>query len=344
VEEVIALPQVEIAPRPAGTWTIAWRRLRRNRVALACGVVALVIVFCITAGASIASRLLGHGPDTPFPYAVSATLQPAPMWSWVPNTSYLTSEKPPPGTGKTFLLLGADGQLGRDEFLRILYGGRVSLAVGVLATLLAILIGTVLGAIAGWAGGLVDAVISRFTDLVMAFPYLLFIVMVGSIAGSGLADFTLGGVLNRGVLQLVVLIGAFTWFYPARIVRTQVQSLRHAEFVEAAVVMGARDSQILRKHLLPYLIPPLLAYGTIAVATNVMVEIGVTFLGAGARLPTSSWGSLLAQTYGSLLSPNTQAAQVWLTLFPSIAIFLTVFCINQFGEGLSEALDSKAIA
>lgn len=344
MDEVLALPQAALAPRPAGTWTIAWRRLRRNRVALASGVLALVIVFCITAGASIASRLVGHGPNTPFPYAVSTTLQPAPPWSWVPNTSYLSGVKPPPGTGKTFLLLGADGQLGRDEFLRILYGGRVSLVVGVLATLLAILIGTVLGAIAGWAGGIVDSVISRFTDLVMAFPYLLFIVMIGSIVSGGLVDVTLGGVLNRGVLQLVLLIGAFTWFYPARIVRTQVQSLRHAEFVEAAVVMGARDNQILRKHLLPYLIPPLLAYGTIAVATNVMLEIGVTFLGAGVRLPTSSWGSLLAQTYGSLLSPNTQGAQVWLTVFPSVAIFLTVFALNQFGEGLSEALDSRAAA
>ena len=341
MDEVIAVPQAALAPRPAGTWTIAWRRLRRNRIALACGVLTVVIVFCITAGASIASRLLGHGPNTPFPYAVSTTLQPAPPWSWVPDTPYLGASTPPPGTGKAFLLLGADGQLGRDEFLRILYGGRVSLVVGVLATLLAVLIGTVLGAIAGWAGGLVDSVISRFTDLVMAFPYLLFIVMIGSIAGGGLADVTLGGVLNRGVLQLVVLIGAFTWFYPARIVRTQVQSLRHAEFVEAAVAMGARDNRILRKHLLPHLTPPLLAYGTIAVATNVMVEIGVTFLGAGVRLPTASWGSLLAQTYGSLLSPNTQSAQVWLTVFPSIAIFLTVFALNQFGEGLSEALDSK---
>lgn len=339
-----AVDEAVLVPGPAGTWTIAWRRLRRNRVALASGVLVLVIVFGITAGASIASRLVGHGPNTPLPYAVSAQLQPASPWSWVPSTSYLNGVEPPPGTGKTFLLLGADGPLGRDEFLRILYGGRVSLAVGVLATLLAILIGTVLGSVAGWAGGLVDSVISRFTDLVMAFPYLLFIVMVGSIVSGGLVNVTLGGVLNRGVLQLVLLIGAFTWFYPARIVRTQVQSLRHAEFVEAAVALGARDDHILRKHLLPHLIPPLLAYGTIAVATNVMLEIGVTFLGAGVRLPTSSWGSLLAQTYGSLLSPNTQGAQVWLTAFPSVAIFLTVFALNQFGEGLSDVLDARAAA
>lgn len=344
----VAVSEPVAGPRPAGTWAIAWRRLRRNRTALACGVLALAMILAVTAGASIAAALVGHGPNQPFPYAVdSSSLRPVGPWSWVPDTSYLgaTPGKPPTGTGKTLLVLGSDGPLGRDEFLRILYGGRVSLAVALLATLLALTIGTILGAAAGWAGGFVDAVISRFTDLVMAFPYLLFIVMIGSIAGNGLVDLTLGGLLNRGVLQLVLLIGAFTWFYPARIVRTQVQSLRHSEFVDAAVVMGARDRRIVRTHLLPHVVPQLVAYGTLAVATNVMVEVGVTFLGAGVRLPTSSWGSLLAQTWGTILSPNPYnpaTTQPWLTLLPSIAIFLTVFSLNQFGEGLAEALDPQA--
>ena len=117
----------------------------------------------------------------------------------------------------------------------------------------------------------------------MAFPYLLFLVMIGSTVSGGLADVTLGGALNKGVLQLVLLIGAFTWFYPARIVRTQVQSLRHAEFVEAAAMTGARDARIVRTHLLPHVVPPLVVFATLAVATNVMVEVGVTFLGAGVQ-------------------------------------------------------------
>jgi peptide/nickel transport system permease protein len=203
-----------------------------------------------------------------------------------------------------------------------------------------------LGAIAGYYGGWIDAVISRFTDLVMAFPLLLFLVMIGSLFSYGLTNWTFNGLINQGVFQLVVIIGAFTWFYPARIVRGQIMSLRHKEFVEAAQMIGARDSRIVRTHLLPHVLPPLLAYGTLLVATNIMIEVGVTFLGAGIKLPTASWGSLLAQTWGSILNPNPfnpATVQPWLTLVPSIAIFLTVFSLNQFGEGLREATDPRSV-
>jgi peptide/nickel transport system permease protein len=189
-------------------------------------------------------------------------------------------------------------------------------------------------------------VISRFTDLVMAFPLLLFLVMIGSLFSYGLTDWTFHGLINQGVFQLVLIIGAFTWFYPARIVRSQIMSLRHKEFVEAAQMIGARDSRIMRTHLLPHVLPPLLAYGTLLVATNIMIEVGVTFLGAGIKLPTASWGSLLAQTWGSILNPNAynpSTVQPWLTLVPSLAIFLTVFSLNQFGEGLREATDPRAV-
>ena len=342
------------AARPVGPWALAWRRLRRDRVALASGAVFVAILFAVTAGGPIVSRLLGHGPNDPFPYAVSTTLRPVGPWTHVWDTFEVPSGSPndiglpppPKGTGKTLFVLGADGPLGRDEFLRLLYGGRVSLLVAIGATLLALAIGTLLGAAAGYLGGLVDAVVSRFTDLVMAFPYLLFLVMIGSTVNGGLADVTLGGFLNRGVLQLCVLIGAFTWFYPARIVRTHMQSLRGAEFVEAAAMTGARGGRIVRTHLLPHVVPPLVVYATLAVATNVMIEVGVTFLGAGVRLPTASWGSLLAQTWGTLLNPNPYnpaTTQPWLTLLPSLAIFLTVFSLNQLGEGLREALDPRGV-
>jgi peptide/nickel transport system permease protein len=253
---------------------------------------------------------------------------------------------PPKGTGKTLLLLGADSALGRDEFLRVLYGGRVSLEIAAGAALLAILIGLLLGSIAGYYGGWTDAVISRFTDLVMAFPLLLFLVLIGSFFVHGLTDWTFHGLINQGVFQLVLIIGAFTWFYPARIVRAQIMSLRNKEFVEAAQMVGARDSRILRTHLLPHVLPPLLAYGTLLVATNIMIEVGVTFLGAGIKLPTASWGSLLAQTWGSVLNPNAYnpaTVQPWLTLVPSLAIFVTVFSLNQFGEGLREATDPRSV-
>jgi peptide/nickel transport system permease protein len=311
-------------------------------------------VLAVGPGAPLYGKLVGHGPNEFFPYAVSVGLRPAGPFTVTWDTHEVVGDDPfafkhpppPKGTGKTFLLLGADSQLGRDEFLRILYGGRVSLEVAAGAALVALLVGIVLGSLAGYFGGFVDAVISRFTDLVMAFPLLLFLVMIGSLFSYGLTRWTFGGALNQGVFQLILIIGLFTWFYPARIVRTQVQSLRHREFVEAAQMVGARDSRIMRTHLLPHVLPPLLAYGTLLIATNVMIEVGVTFLGAGIKLPTASWGSLLAQTWGSILNPNPYnpaTTQPWLTLCPSIAIFLTVFALNQFGEGLREATDPRSV-
>ncbi len=340
--------------RPGGQWALAWRRFKRDRVAVACGILLVLVVFAVGPGAPLYGKLVGHGPNEFFPYAVSVGLRPAGPFTVTWDTHELAGDDPfaltypdpPKSTGKTLLLLGADSQLGRDEFLRILYGGRVSLIVAAGAALVAILVGIVLGTLAGYFGGLVDAVISRFTDLVMAFPLLLFLVMIGSLFTRGVTDWTFYGLLNQGVFQLILIIGAFTWFYPARIVRGQIQSLRQREFVEAAQMVGARDTRIMRTHMFPHLLPPLLAYGTLLVATNIMIEVGVTFLGAGIKLPTASWGSLLAQTWGSILNPNAfnpATSQPWLTLCPSIAIFLTVFSLNQFGEGLREATDPRSV-
>ncbi|HEY8722776.1 MAG TPA: ABC transporter permease [Gaiellaceae bacterium] len=340
--------------RPQGQWALAWRRFKRDRVAVGCGIFLLFLVFAVGPGAPLYEKIVGHGPNDFFPYAVSVGLRPAGPFTVTWDTPVMAGDnpfvfkhpRPPKGTGKTLLLLGADSALGRDEFLRVLYGGRVSLEIAAGAALIAILIGIILGAVAGYYGGWIDAVISRFTDLVMAFPLLLFLVMIGSLFSYGLTNWTFHGLINQGVFQLVLIIGAFTWFYPARIVRSQIMSLRHKEFVEAAHMVGARDSRIMRTHLLPHVLPPLLAYGTLLVATNIMIEVGVTFLGAGIKLPTASWGSLLAQTWGSILSPNAfnpATVQPWLTLIPSIAIFLTVFSLNQFGEGLREATDPRSV-
>jgi peptide/nickel transport system permease protein len=340
------------APRPVSPRRLAWRRIRRDRIAVASGVFLAILLFAVFPGARIYEDAIGHGPDDQFPYAVSVGLRPAgPLThTWAAHQvagddPFALKHPPPPkGTPRTLLLLGADSSLGRDEFLRVLYGGRTSLEVAIGAALGAILIGIVLGSIAGYFGGVADAAISRLTDLVMAFPLLLFLVVIGSAVNHGLREWTLGGLVSKGVVQLVVLIGLFTWFYPARLVRTQILSLRHREFVEAAQMVGARDSRIMRTHLLPHLLPPLLAYGTLLVATNVMLEVGATFLNAGIPLGVPSWGSLLAQTWGSILNPNPYnpaTTQPWLTICPSVAIFLTVFALNQFGEGLREATDPR---
>jgi peptide/nickel transport system permease protein len=336
------------AVRPVGHWTIVWRRVRRDKIALVCGAILIVIAFAVTFGATIASRALGHGPNDFFPYSVH-NYRPVDPWTRVPDIDHIPEggglgidyPPPPKGTENTLLVLGGDGALGRDEFLRLLYGGRVSLSVALGATLLAIFIGTVFGLLAAYFGGFTDSIISRFTDLIMAFPLLLFIIMLGSTVGDQLNDVTLG-FLNQGVLSMIVLIGAFTWFYPARIVRAQVLTLREREFVEAAEMIGASDWQIMRRHLLPHLVGPLLTFGTIAFATNIMLEAGVTFLGVGIEAPTASWGTLLAQTWGTLANPNTynpQAFDPWLTIIPSLAILVTVVSLNIVGESLRTALE-----
>jgi peptide/nickel transport system permease protein len=355
-EPTTRLPAADADVASAGAaspWRLAWRRFRRDRVALASGVFLVFVLFACFPGAKLYGRLIGHGPNDLFPYAVSLSQKPVGPFARVyaaPQTAdddpYQFEHTPPRDKTKTLLVLGADSQLGRDELMRVLYGGRVSLAIAIGAAALAILIGTVLGAIAGYFGGWVDAGVSRFTDLMMAFPVLLFLVVIGSALTNGLTKWTFGGLLNQGVFQLIVLIAAFTWFYPARIVRTQVLSLRHREFVEAAQMVGAGSRWIIRKHLAPHLVPPLLAYAAILVATNIMLEVGATFLNAGIRLPTASWGSLLAQSWGSPLQPRTYSpatTQPWLTVWPSLAIFLTVFALNQFSEGLREATDPRGL-
>ena len=177
----------------------------------------------------------------------------------------------PPGTEHTLLVLGGDGPLGRDELLRLLDGGRVSLEVAVGATLLALLLGLIAGACAGFYGGWIDSVISRAADLVMAFPLLLMLILVGSTIGPRLTDITFG-FLQHGVVSLVLTIALFTWFYPARIVRGEIAALKEREFVESARMIGAKEFRILRHHLLPHVVPVLLAYSAFLVATNVLVE------------------------------------------------------------------------
>jgi len=302
-----------------------------------------VILLACFVGAPLLARALGHGPNDPFPYAVDDSLRPVRPWSHVPDINSAPVDEdgeltaPPEGTPETLFVFGGDGAVGRDLFLRVLYGGQVSITVGVLAVLIALVIGVVLGAIAGMAGGIADAGISRLTEFVMALPILFLLVLVGaSTVGARLQDITFG-VLNEGVFAVALIIGLFTWFYPARLVRAQLFSLRTREFVDASVMAGAGRSRIFRSHLLPHLVPSLVTWGTLAVATAIMIEIGVTFLNAGVRLPTASWGRILSDTWGSPLSPSIYdpaTVSIWPTIFPSIAIFLTVVALHEIGEAL----------
>ena len=324
-----------------GYWSFIRQRLRRDRVALASAGALLVVLLALTIGAPLVSDAVGHGPNDIFPYAVDENLAPAGPMSRVPDSNMKVSGGPPAET--TLLVLGGDGPLGRDELLRLLHGGRVSVMVALGATIVALGIGVLLGSIAALSGGVVDWALSRFTEFAMAFPVLLFLMLLGSTVTDRLDYITFGGVLEQGVFSLALLIGAFTWFYPARIVRAEILSLRHRDFVEAARMTGAGRWRIIRVELLPHLTPLLLVYGSLIMATNIILEASITFLGVGLRLPTASWGSMLADTWGTVLDPNSRylpaETKALLTLWPSLAIFVTVLSFNLLGDAVRRAFE-----
>jgi peptide/nickel transport system permease protein len=316
----------DIAVKARGYWEQVWIRFKRDRVAIAAGIVVILLILGCFLGAWIAERLLGHGPDDVFYDGVDEGLLPVGPLSTVHD----------PLTGKPeLLILGADSTLGRDEFLRLLYGGRVSLEVAILATVGVMLIGTFLGTIAGYFRGWVDTIVSRLTEITMVFPALLFIIALSGTVGPRLNNVTLG-IFAPGVITLVLVFSVFGWFYPARIIRAQVLSLREKEFIEAARMVGASDWRIIRSHLLPHLVAPIIVYSTLIVASYVLAEAGLSFLGVGIPLPTSSWGNLLAT------APDFYTLQPWLMIWPGLAVLVTTLSFNLLGDGLRDAFDPRS--
>jgi peptide/nickel transport system permease protein len=312
--------------RARGYWEQVWRRFKRDRVAIGGFFLIVLLVLACFPGAVLAEKLVGHGPDDLFFDGVDDRLIPKGPLSQVTN----------PTTGEQELfVLGADSALGRDEFLRLLYGGRVSLEVALFSTLGVMFIGVLLGAVAGYFRGWVDTVISRVTEITMAFPALLFIIALASTVGSRLDNVTLG-VFGRGVITLVLVFTAFGWFFPCRIIRAQVLSLREKEFIEAARMVGASDWRIIRSHLLPHLMAPIIVFSTLIVAGFILAEAGLSFLGLGIKLPTASWGNLLQS------ATEYYTAQPWLMIWPGLAVLITTLAFNLLGDGLRDAFDPRS--
>ena len=236
---------------------------------------------------------------------------------------------------KQLFVLGADGNLGHDEFLRLLYGGRVSLEVAILATIATMIIAIILGTLAGYYRGLIDTAISRVIELTMVFPALLFIIALSATVGPRLNDITFG-VFVPGVVTLIVIFAMFGWFYPARILRAQVLSLREKEFVEAARMVGASDGRIMRSHIVPHLIAPIVVYSTLTVATYILLEAGLSFLGLGIDPQNPSWGNLLST------GPTYYTTQPWLMVWPGVAILSTTLAFNLLGDGIRDAIDPRS--
>ncbi len=329
----VATPPDPEAVQARGYWELVWSRFRRDKIALVSGAFIIFLFLAAYAGAPIMAYVLGHGPNDIFLTAINQTTN-APVGPWTH-----VSLAPYPGVhghyGNTLFVLGADGQLGRDLFLRLLYGAQTSLEVGVFATIGSVGLGVFMGLLAGYFRGWVDTLISRLIEISMVFPFLLFVIALRIVAGQALNNITLG-FLPQGVFTLALIFSVFGWFYPARIMRGIVFSLREKEFVEAARMTGASDWRIMRSHLLPHLVAPIIVYSTILVASNILGEAGLSFLGLGIVEPTASWGNLLA------IAPDYYQTQVWILIFPGLAILFTTMAFNLLGDGLRDAVDPRS--
>lgn len=230
----------------------------------------------------------------------------------------LIGQPSPPGRAHWF---GTD-ELGQDSLTRVMYGGRISLAVGLASALVATLVGTSIGALAGFFGGVTDSVLMRFTDVVLSIPLLPLVLL-------------LSGLFRPGLPLLVMSIGGLTWMGTARVVRSQFLSLRELEFVDAARALGVRNGRLIMRHILPNAAAPIIVSATLAVGSSIMLESALSFLGFGVQPPTPTWGNLLKTA-----SPWIGAAP-WLALPPGLLIFATVLAVNFFGDGLRDAMEAK---
>jgi peptide/nickel transport system permease protein len=278
---------------------LALGRLRRDRVAMASAAVILLLVV-VALAAPLIARLVGHDPDTQY------------------RDTGLTPAGLPVGPSRRFLL-GTDN-LGRDVLVRVVYGARVSLLVGVASTLLAVAIGVVIGVAAGYFQGVTDTVLARFMDVVLSFPFLLFAIALVSVAGPSL-------------VVSILVIAFFSWAAVGRIVRGQTLSIREREYVAAARALGAGDLRIMVVDVLPNLVAPVIVYTTLLIPTAIVFESTLSFLGMGVVPPTPTWGNML--------SDSLQFYQVawWFVLFPGLALLLTTLAFNLLGDSVRDALD-----
>lgn len=276
----------------ASLWNDAWLRLKKNRAAVSGGVLLSIMV-------------------------VVAILTP-----WIAPYGYeaqnLDLGATPPSAAHW---LGTD-IFGRDLLTQILYGGRISLAVGFIATAVALIIGVTWGAIAGYVGGRIDSIMMRFVDILYALPFMIFIILLMVVFG-------------RNILLLFLAIGAVEWLTMARIMRTQVQSLRQQEFVEAAISLGLPPTTIIFKHIIPNALGPIIVYTTLTIPSVMLLEAFLSFLGLGIQPPETSWGLLIS--YGA----ETMEEYPWLLIFPGMALTITLFSLNFLGDGLRDALDVR---
>ncbi len=270
-----------------------WRRLRRHRLALpAAAVVTVLAVVC-----AAAPLIAPYGFDA---IDLAAIRQPPSIGHW----------------------LGTD-DLGRDLFTRVLYGGRISILIGVLAAFVGTGVGSLIGSVAGFYGGRTDGVLMRVTDIAYAIPTLPLLIVISSYT-------------NAAAVTMALVIGLLSWMATARVVRAEVLSIRELSYIEAARGLGLSNRRIILRHVLPNTLGPIIVGATLAVGNAIILESSLSFLGLGVQPPTPTWGNMLQDAQA------TMATNPWLTIFPGLAILITVLAVNFIGDGLRDAFDPRA--
>lgn len=290
-------PAGDGAPAPVkgrSLWVDAWNVLRRNRAAVVAGALILCMALMVIVGPWL----------SPWDYDQTD-------WNNVSIGPDLASRH----------FFGTDA-LGRDLFVRTLHGGRISLLIGVVATLVSLLIGISWGATAGYLGGRVDHVMMRIVDILYAMPFMFFVILLMVFFG-------------RNIILIFVAIGAINWLDMARIVRGQTLSLKHKEFIEAAEAQGVATFNIIRRHIVPNLLGVVVVYVTLTIPQVILVESFLSFLGLGVQEPMTSWGALVNE------GAQEMGTAPWMLVFPAFFLALTLFCFNFVGDGLRDALDPK---
>lgn len=280
-----------------------WRRFRRHRMAMVGAVMMLIIVF-VVAAAPITARY------SPIKQDLRNRLQAPAAQHW----------------------LGTD-ELGRDVWARIVYGGRISLTVGLLAMVVAISLGTIIGLAAGFYGGAVDNVLMRLTEVFLTFPRLFVLILLTTFLRAA----NLPGMRPGSFAPIAFVIGILAWMTVARLVRATTLELRNREFVTAAIGVGASNLRIMFQHILPNVASPIIVAATLGLAGAIISESGLSYLGFGVQPPTPTWGNLLRNAQSQMtIAP-------WTAIFPGLAIFVVVLAVNFLGEGLRDALDPRHV-
>lgn len=309
--ETFPLSQTQAAPQVVHSPAqLAWRKLKRNRAALVgLGLLALLILY-IVIGSFVYSEEYANHND------LSIRLQ-AP-----------SAEHP----------FGTD-PIGRDILARTIYGGQISLLIGLASVAISLSVGVLVGAFAGYYGGVVDSVLMRFTEAVLNIPSLFLLIIAAKYAGDKIHNFQLFGREFSGSLIVIILvIGLTSWMYLARIVRSEFLSLKEREYVTAARALGAKNLRIIFRHVLPNTTAPIIVAATLGIATAILSEAYISFLGLGVRAPTATWGNMLEDATRYI----ENAPQIW--FFPGLLILITVLGINFLGDGLRDALDPRTLA